>query len=141
MEKSNTIWYSFLMGEGERNEFTEVVADFEILGEPASKSNQRRIVLVGSAPRVIKSKKALDYLKGFSAQCPRLDPLLEDDLELEVEVWFASRRPDLDGAVSLVMDAMQGLLYKNDRQVKVIKAFWNLDRGNPRSRITLRCQG
>ena len=126
---------------GDHINFDEVAVEFEVSGEPASKSNQRRIVMIGKSPRVIKSKKALDYLKGFGIQCPRLNPLLLDDLELEVEVWFASRRPDLDGAVSLIMDAMQGLVYKNDRQIKVIKAFWNLDRKNPRSYITLRCRG
>ena len=112
--------------------------DFTILGEPASKANQRRVILVGKHPRVIKSQKAIEYLRSFAAQCPRSNPLLLEDLELEVEIWFASRRPDLDGAVSLIMDALQDLVIKNDRQIKVIKAFWNLDRENPRSRIQLR---
>jgi len=112
--------------------------DLTILGEPASKANQRRVILVGKYPRVIKSKKAIDYLRSFATQCPVLDNLLVDDLEMEVEIWFASRRPDLDGAVSLIMDALQDRVIKNDRQIKVIKAYWNLDRENPRSRIRLR---
>ena len=112
--------------------------DFVIKGEPASKANQRRVVLVGKYPRVIKSKKAIDYLKSFALQCPVLDELITDDVEMEVEIWFASRRPDLDGAVSLIMDALQDRVIKNDRQIKVIKAYWNLDRENPRSRIRLR---
>ena len=116
----------------------EAKFDFVVQGEPASKANQRRVILVGKTPRVIKSKKAIDYVRSFAIQCPRSDPLLTEDLELEVEIWFASRRPDLDGAVSLIMDAMQDLLIKNDRQIKVIKAYWNLDRENPRSRIQLR---
>ena len=116
----------------------ETKFDFVVQGEPASKANQRRVILVGKTPRVIKSKKAIDYVRSFAIQCPRSDPLLTEDLELEVEIWFASRRPDLDGAVSLIMDAMQDLLIKNDRQIKVIKAYWNLDRENPRSRIQLR---
>ena len=39
-----------------------------ILGEPASKSNQRRIVKMGGRPRLIKSKKALSYARGFGLQ-------------------------------------------------------------------------
>ena len=112
--------------------------DLTIHGEPASKANQRRVILVGKYPRVIKSKKAIDYLRSFDAQCPVLDKLIVDEIEMEVEIWFASRRPDLDGAVSLIMDALQDRVIKNDRQIKVIKAYWKLDRDNPRSRIRLR---
>ena len=68
--------------------------DVVILGEPASAKNQRRIVKIRGQTRLIKSSKALKYTKSFKDQAPVLDPLLEGDLSLRVDVWYASRRPD-----------------------------------------------
>jgi hypothetical protein len=110
--------------------------DFEIVGEPASAKNQRRIVFVGGKPRIIKSKKALDYCETFRHQCGIMDPLIEGDVALRIDVWYASRRPDL-ACADLIMDLLQGLVYKNDRQVKAVMSIWNLDRDNPRCRIRI----
>ena len=111
--------------------------DFWIEGEPASAKNQRRIVLIHNKPRVIKSVKALAYQKTFLEQCPLLDPLLGGDVALLLDVFYASRRPDL-AAIDLVMDLLQGRIYENDRQVKASQSLWNLDRERPRVRIRLR---
>ncbi len=108
---------------------------FTALGEPASKSNSRRIVFNGSRPRVIKSAKALNYVRTFQMQCPRLDPLLEGDLKIDMTIYYASRRPDLDESV--VLDAMQDLIFKNDRQIKEKHICWGLDRDNPRVEIEI----
>ena len=40
-----------------------------IYGEPASKANSRKMVLIGGKPRFIKSKKAREYVEGFQKQC------------------------------------------------------------------------
>lgn len=48
-------------------------------------------------------------------------------------IFYKSRRPDLDESV--VLDAMQDHIYKNDRQVKEKHIFWGLDVLNPRSEI------
>jgi hypothetical protein len=47
---------------------------FTILGEPASKSNSRRVVRFGGMSRLIKSQKALNYgdAEGYSAHLVRL---------------------------------------------------------------------
>jgi Holliday junction resolvase RusA-like endonuclease len=109
----------------------------EILGEPASKSNQRRLVQIGGKPRFIKSKKALDYGQNFSQQVKPPSEPLSGDLEVGVVIWYASRRPDLDP--SLIFDLLQKTeVIKNDRQIKVIHAYHALDRDNPRCRIQLR---
>jgi len=112
----------------------EGVFECMILGEPASAKNQRRIVQVGGKPRLIKSKKALDYAKSFEAQCPVLPELITTDVSLRLDVWYGSRRPDLS-ACDLIMDLLQGHVYKNDRQVKATMSIWNLDRENPRCLI------
>ena len=106
---------------------------FVIEGEPASKSNQRKIVSFGGRPALIKSDKARKYEKTFHSQCPKLDEMLEGDLAVCMRIFYASRLPDLDE--SLILDLMQGFVYKNDRQVKHKNVFWGLDKERPRSII------
>lgn len=113
-----------------------IIADFVIEGEPASKANSRRLVSFRGKPRLIKSQKALSYEKTFKEQCPRLDAEYEDDVEVTITIYYASRRPDLDESV--ILDCMQGFIYKNDRQVKRKIINWGLDRDRPRSEICVR---
>tara|TARA_R110002020_G_scaffold92417_1_gene223805 strand:- start:3176 stop:3475 length:300 start_codon:yes stop_codon:yes gene_type:complete len=89
--------------------------------------------MFGKRPAIIKSKKARDYVKTFEKQCPTLDTLVTEDLGVEITIYYASRRPDLDESV--ILDCMQGYIYKNDRQVKKKIINWALDKDNPRSEI------
>ena len=65
---------------------------------------------------VIKSQKARDYLRDFEKQCPVCDPPLDE---------------------SLILDAMQGKIYINDRQVREKHVFHGLDKENPRTDIAV----
>lgn len=104
-----------------------------IFGEPASKSNSRRVVRINNTSRLIKSKKALSYSDMFRNQCRRLTTLLTGDLMVTMHIHYASRRPDLDE--SLILDLMQGFIYENDRQVKERHTYWHLDKERPRAEI------
>jgi len=104
-------------------------------GEPASKANSRRLVTIRGQARLIKSQKALDYVAAVKRTYPPLVPLLEGDLRMVADVYYATRRPDLD--VSLILDALQDIAYKNDRQVREMHLYHHLDRENPRAVITL----
>ena len=106
-----------------------------IFGEPASKSNSRRMVRLGGVSRLIKSEKALNYSNVFKQQCRPLAKLMTGDLRVTLRIYYASRRPDLDE--SLILDLMQGLIYENDRQVKERHAYWGLDPENPRAEILI----
>ena len=64
------------------------IISFTVYGEPASKANSRQIVMIGKLPAVIKSKKARDYVKSFQEQCPRLDPLLTEDVSVTILVLY-----------------------------------------------------
>ena len=112
------------------------VCSLIILGEPTSKANSRKVVLIKGKIRVIKSQKALDYCKHFELQCPQLDDPFDCDLFVEIHIYYASRRPDLDE--SLILDNMQNKIYKNDRQVKIKHIYWHLDKENPRAEIKIR---
>ena len=111
--------------------------EFTVQGEPASKANSRELVKIRGRTRFVKSKKALGYVQGFTLQCPTLDPLLSGDLLVAIEIYYATKRPDLDASV--ILDAMEGRIYTNDRQVKEQHLYWNLDRQNPRAIVRVSC--
>lgn len=111
----------------------------EIFGEPASKANSRRLVRFGGKPMLIKSSKALNYCQSFKQQCSELYDfeLLELDVIVTIRIWYASRRPDLDE--SLILDLLQDVTYKNDRQVKEKHIIWmGVDKKCPRCEIEVR---
>jgi len=109
---------------------------FTALGEPASKANSRKMVTIRGRPALIKSQKARDYVKQFELQCPQLEVPTTEDVQVEMMIYYASRRPDVDE--SLILDCMQCRIYKNDRQVKQKFIYWGLDRENPRTIIRVR---
>jgi len=116
----------------------EAIVDICIYGEPCSKANSRRIVRTKSGQSmVIKSKKALEYVESFAKQCPTLDKLVEEDVSVTITIFYASRRPDLDE--SLILDCLQGKVYKNDRAVKEKHIYWGgVDKQTPRAEISVR---
>jgi Holliday junction resolvase RusA-like endonuclease len=103
------------------------------LGQPQSKANSRKLALIHGKKRFIKSDAALNYLTSFAIQCPTLDPLFMGDVHVELEIHYSSRRPDLDE--SLILDAMQGRIYKNDRQVRKKTVIGLVDPKQPRTVI------
>ena len=115
------------------NTNTNTIQAFSILGEPASKSNSRRAVLIKGKMRFIKSQKALNYSSMFKQQCNSNLKILSGDVVIEIKIFYASRRPDLDE--SLILDLLQGVVYENDRQVKEKHIIWGLDKENPRAEI------
>jgi len=101
-----------------------------IHGEPASKANSRQLVLIRGRMVPIKSKKALSYMRAFSQQCPTLDPLMDEDLAIAMKIYYKTRRPDLDE--SLILDLLQGTIYKNDRAIKLKYIEHGLSKDDPR---------
>lgn len=104
-----------------------------IIGEPASKANSRKVVLIKGKIRVIKSNKARNYLRLFEQQARVRDPLFEEDVAVGMHIVYKSRRPDLDE--SLILDALQGYAYKNDRSVKIKLITWGLNRDQASAEI------
>tara|TARA_R110002020_G_scaffold144244_5_gene317161 strand:- start:477 stop:920 length:444 start_codon:yes stop_codon:yes gene_type:complete len=107
-----------------------------IYGIAQSKSNSRRLVTFGGKPRFIKSKSALEFEKGVKAQVLPLDDMLEGDLSFHADIYYPTRRQDLDP--SILLDALQGLLYENDRQFKQISSCRFLDKQNPRAEVWIK---
>jgi len=107
-----------------------------IYGSPQSKANSRQQVRIKDRIVFIKSQAALAYLSDFLKQCPTLDPMYECDIEIMVDIYYSSRRPDLDE--SLIMDALQGKVYRNDRQIRRKIVTGHVDKDNPRAELYIR---
>jgi Holliday junction resolvase RusA-like endonuclease len=107
----------------------------KIFGEPASKANSRKMVYIRGKVMFIKSEKALSYGRAFKQQCVIApSEVFECDVVVTIRIWYASRRPDLDE--SLILDLLQEVAYKNDRQVKEKHIYWmGVDKENPRCEI------
>lgn len=115
-----------------------------IFGEVASKANSRRIITIGARwatvggkkirvggmPRVAKSDKALAFEEAAAKQLPRLNRPLEGRLQITCKIYYTWEGPDLDE--SLVLDVLQGRIYKNDRQVRRKIVDHGIDKENPR---------
>ena len=108
-----------------------------IQGEPASKANSRQLVTIKGRPAFIKSKKARDYMHSakLQAQAQWKAKPLEGPIAFTATIWYASQRPDLDASV--LFDALQGICYANDRQVREIHLKHAIDRANPRAEVEL----
>jgi Holliday junction resolvase RusA-like endonuclease len=94
-----------------------------IQGEPASKANQRKLVRFGKRPGFIKSAKARSFAASAAMQLRaqyKAAPMT-GRVSVVITIAYESMRPDLDEA--LVLDAMQGIVFENDRQVvlKLVK--------------------
>jgi len=92
------------------------------------------VVRIGNTSRLIKSQKALTYAELFRQQAGE-DRCMDGDVRVTLHIWYASRRPDLDE--SLILDLLQGVAYRNDRQVKEKHIYWHLDPSNPRTNIVV----
>jgi Holliday junction resolvase RusA-like endonuclease len=77
----------------------------------------------------------MNYSKDFVLQCPTYDTLYEEDLAIALKIYYKSKRPDLDE--SLILDLLQGKVYKNDRSIKLKYVEWGLDRQFPRILVVL----
>lgn len=120
----------------------ELLAEFTIFGQPPRKSNRRRLVTRGRGgkPMFIKSKEALEYEKDFIKQTigayKQEWGSLKENLRLDVNVFYTSRRPDL--SVELIMDCLSKAgVIKNDRYIREEHIFGYVDKYIPRISIRL----
>jgi Holliday junction resolvase RusA-like endonuclease len=91
--------------------------------------------MFGGRPAVIKSRKAREYERTAALQVPVRAALLDGPLRATIRIWYASERPDLDE--SIVLDVLQGRVYRNDRQVRERHVYHGIDRANPRAEVVI----
>ena len=97
------------------------LCELTIVGEPASKANSRRLVKIKKRYAFIKSKKAINYSKDFTLQCPVYDTLYEEDLAIALKIYYKSKKD---------IDKMLNVAYtKNQSMREALAKVWGLDEG------------
>jgi Holliday junction resolvase RusA-like endonuclease len=119
-----------------------------ILGVVPSKSNCYRIVTIPcKAPKkpfssLAKTKELKEYERSFGLQCTRYrNAGIQTDFRFEMDVYYPSRRADLDGCLKIVLDCLQPKTPKrpfgvgaveNDNKCQEITIRRHIDTSNPR---------
>lgn len=125
---------------------------FTIDGEPASKANSRKPLMLGKRVQFVKSNKAFKYEQEALKQVPLAARVrLEGIVRITLHIFYASERPDLDE--SIVLDVLQDRwkkdkvtgtrhliqagVYRNDRQVREKHVFHAIDKARPRCEVVI----
>ncbi|MBD5307625.1 MAG: RusA family crossover junction endodeoxyribonuclease [Bacteroides sp.] len=104
-----------------------------IEGQPPSKSNTYKVIIVGEHYRLGKTKATKKYEENFFMQCSLRGMMISRRFRLKVDVYNTSDRPDLDNALKIVLDCLQASgSIKNDRLCAEIHARKLIDRNRPR---------
>ena len=110
------------------------------------KKNNKRIYGNGKFKKVLPSKAYLDWemkarwliFGAIGHEEHRIFPL-KIDLHVEVKVYYKGLQMDLSGAMESIGDCLEGVIWKNDKQIK----SWDgsrlfHDKDNPRTEIVVR---
>lgn len=117
-----------------------------ITGNVPSKSNCYRIIILKNKDKskqhgsLAKTQELRDYEKSFAYQCTGYkNKNIDVPFKIEANVYYDSRRPDLDNSLKVVLDCLQSVgAIKNDNlcdeiHVKKMK----VDKQNPRIEFRL----
>ncbi len=118
---------------------------FNVAGSPLSQNRAWHIITLKGKGGGHSSLALTTEGKQYKANVARIAALARPagwDMSAEVIVelvyCFDSRRPDHDGPTKITIDALQGVLFDNDRAIWRSSQQRELDRLNPRAEITVR---
>lgn len=114
-------------------------------GSIRSKKNSKRIFAVGKFKKVLPSKSYMEWEKQARISlCGRAIPdfPLTCPVHVEAHFYYRGPRPDLQGCMESIADAMQGIIWENDGQIE----SWDgsrlhHDKDNPRTEILVNYHG
>ena len=110
-----------------------------ILGDVLSKANSYKIITIGGHSSLSKTQRLKEYEKSFFLQCPCRNVNITSFFSIDIDVFYANNRKDLDGAFKILLDCLQMCnVIKNDRECVEIHARKMVDKANPRVEIKIR---
>ena len=115
------------------------IQEFMITGNCPSKSNCYKVIRLGSKCSLGKQKHLKSYENSFKLQMLNYKyKLIETEFKFIIDVYYNSRRPDLDNALKVVLDCLQKAgAIKNDNKCLEIVARKHLDKENPRVKFSI----
>lgn len=105
-----------------------------IKGNVPSKSNTYKIIKIRGHPSIGKSEALKKYEESFFWQCGTYRNMnITGPVEIHIDVYYPSKRSDLDNSLKTVMDCLQHVkAIRNDNNVAKIIAQKFIDVANPR---------
>lgn len=86
----------------------------------------------GGNGKVYRSDEANAYLQEVSYALIGLTPFENCEVEVKAIFYFGRKQGDLDNRLKILLDALQGRAYVNDKQISTILAYRGYDKANPR---------
>lgn len=115
------------------------IQEYTITGNCPSKSNCYKVIRLGNRCSLGKQKHLKRYEDSFMVQMLNYKyELIETEFKFIIDVYYDSRRPDLDNSLKVVLDCLQKAgAIKNDNKAMEIVAKKHLDKENPRVKFTI----
>lgn len=106
----------------------------KILGNAPSKSNCYKIITLGKHASLAKTPALKKYEESFFWQIGSLrDKMIDVPFEFYIDVFYPSKRSDLDNVFKVVLDCLQKCkVIKNDNNCSLILGRKFIDKENPR---------
>jgi len=84
------------------------------------------------------STSAKEYKKSVQTLCllHRVQPL-HGRLKVTIHLWRPRKAGDLDNRIKILIDALQGAAYANDKQIVELHAYRHEDKRNPRADVEI----
>ena len=111
-----------------------MIQKYRIRGNCPSKSNCYKVIRLGNRCGLGKQKKLESYENSFKIQMLNYKyDIIESEFKFVIDVYYDSRRPDLDSSLKVVLDCLQKAeVIKNDNKCLEIVAKKHLDKIDPR---------
>lgn len=112
-------------------------------GKPLSVNAAYRVVRIGTRATIAKSAEAKDYQRRVQLEARRAmrgRVMLAGDLVFSIVAYWPRRNADSDAATKLTKDALQGVVYENDRIVVEDRSRKAHDPLRPRVEILVEVQ-
>lgn len=92
--------------------------------------------------RTFVSKEAKEYKQAVKSEMQWLTPKpIEGAVAVTIAVYRPRRAGDLDNCIKVLLDALNGIAYADDKQVVQINAFRIDDKDNPRAEVLIKPAG
>jgi len=111
-------------------------------GNPLSTQTIYRSSCIGGIPRRYMTKQGKERKEQyrFEAKSQYKGKPLEGDVHANVVIFFKNaRRFDIENAIKIALDSLQGALYHDDKQITELIVKKQIDRKNPRVEISIKC--
>ena len=107
-----------------------------LTGNPKSTQHCYRFTSRGGYMTSACTDIKFDYIHQVTEQWRQ--PMLEDELVMVVTLFFGDKRKrDIDNFNKLWLDALEGVVYENDSQIKQLTLIKDYDKENPRIEVNI----